>query len=723
MTEYNGHTYFITKSQVNPSKANQACQDFIVPSLSTTGIFPSYVVSGYDLTSNGVFVYNSGPNANSPLVYSNWVSGQPSPIGLNRYISVYTRGQAQPAAGWTAVKDINLQYYLCEFDSVQDAPVISYTSKVPGTGGHVTIKGTFPLGTPTITIGNETCKVSSATTTTIVCQLTPQGPVTPTMPMVITINGEVNAPYSYTFDMPKIDSIQRVYGETLLTVKGDLNVATTISYADIFDEPFQFVNGELAFELKLVEGFNNSNIKFIFSDNGLIASYNFQPCPASCNGANGECTRNTGICTCSPGFFVPDCMEQKEPVITNILGTIGGGGGQVTFVGRNFYADPSLQVTFGSIPCGAPVVDPLQLNTFTCSLSDTKGPFTKIMPVWVTVNGMHNLAAYNYTFASPVISTITTTNFGVSTAISITGINLSKTKTTVTYGGKTVPLAKSTKPPISNFWTFQYDANIQPPAGSLSVDLTISSNGLTLVKSLPYKNITCDDPTCSLKGICNLLIGQCLCQKGFGSNDCSMPLVNMDQPLPFVQVTFNNVLQFSMLNMLVGRRSDKEICGIVGPAIFPLTQTIDHVSENITNVITLPTSQFNWEGLSTKTSYDASLFYYYEPGTCNSMGVVIHDYFDPPEPVQIASTDPLVASVRAQTNNPKVEVFSITFQAFDNQEIDIELEASTCHYIPTIAPSSSDDDSSSQHVNSSTHSAHSILAIISACILIVVVTL
>eukprot|EP01133_Synstelium_polycarpum_P017877 gene17877-21319_t len=368
--------------------------------------------------------------------------------------------------------------------------------------------------------------------------------------------------------------------------------------------------------------------------------------------------------------FVKVAQVVLNAIITSVVGRIGGNGGLVTVSGTGYNGNDALEAYFGdNIPCTDITYWHDDQNIFTCKVSESSGPLGNTMPVTVSLGSVVS-APYVFELTPPIIRFNDYPTYGVAYNASIVccylateSMLLSTANTTVTYGDRTVDLTWTTPGETYGSLGFYFASNIEPINVEGQFSITFNSNGVETTVMWRYTEVVCA-ANCSSRGTCNNITGACLCDSGYGYIDCSIALVNLTIPLPEVQVTFNNKLQYSYLNMLVGRTSTSQIVGIVGSSQFPLTQTAS------TSSITISTQQFDWSGLHNKTSYPASFYYMYDPTQCptNTMNVSIQDYFDLSAPVQLPSTDPLVATVRQQTSNPNMAVYSITFQAFYSPE-------------------------------------------------------
>eukprot|EP01133_Synstelium_polycarpum_P002342 gene2342-2656_t len=637
--------------------------------------YPQYLISGYAGTGSGPYYFNSGPENGLLVNYTNWAQGQPDNHGTLQYLGVIGPGYSLGTAGQMVTlyyDDYNDYPFVCEIDAVWAPPAITSATPVPGTGGTIVITGSFPLfpiSAISVTIGEMSCRVSSSTPTSIVCEFIPSNPVTASMSMVVTINGETNPiPFGYQFGLPTVTNVSR-YDQSMIMIIGTF-ISGTVSYGNLTN--LRIYNGGIyndpMFNLEYEYTPSNDPLFVTVNANGLTSSpYKFIPCPDSC-GSQGLCTRYAGVCTCNPGFYLPACSPQQAPVITGITGNrdIGGDGGVLTISGSNFYQDFFPKAMFANIPCGNVVFINSTIDLFTCVLLPQNGPFNNTMPVTVTFGNMTNSTPYMFTFRPPSVSLYGWTSYRVPIFMEMRASYLSPNRTTVSFGNQILNLK-------SNFSGFEFPATTLPANNSTrEITFIFSSNGVKSSIAWSYIAAYCVDLLCSSRGQCNTLIGVCECDAGFVSDDCSMPVVEMKSPLPFVQITFNNQLELSMIDMVFGRTINQGIVGIIGADELPLIQTIDDVSVN--NTITISTGMFDWTGLNTKTAYEISFYYMYDPTLCPDqlINVTAINYYNSPTPVLLNSTDPLVVMVRQHTANANMDVYSFTFQAFYQENIYVQ---------------------------------------------------
>ncbi len=101
-------------------------------------------------------------------------------------------------------------------------------------------------------------------------------------------------------------------------------------------------------------------------------------------------------------------MNYSGPVLSSISPTVGPAAGGVSFVisGLNFGTYDKGNITIGGVPCPVTQLALYQDNTVACQLPAGVGT---ALPVLIVVDGQQS-GSLNFSYAAPVISTMTPTN-------------------------------------------------------------------------------------------------------------------------------------------------------------------------------------------------------------------------------------------------------------------------------------------------------------------------
>ncbi|KAF2068351.1 hypothetical protein CYY_010323, partial [Polysphondylium violaceum] len=182
-----------------------------------------------------------------------------------------------------------------------------------------------------------------------------------------------------------------------------------------------------------------------------------------------------------------------QPSITTITQTDYKVPGVVTITGSAF-SSFDLLVTIGGSQCLNPVV-PEDGTQITCTFNSdvTVVDFSKPLEVVVSISSTYidKKSIFYYNRPDPIISTSTSTNYGVPGTVTITGTYLYSTNLVVTIGGS--PCTSPLSAPDGNSITCQFSSSVTVTDISAPLEISVTINSVVTKNSVFY--YTLQNPT------------------------------------------------------------------------------------------------------------------------------------------------------------------------------------------------------------------------------------
>ncbi|KAF2070098.1 hypothetical protein CYY_008582 [Polysphondylium violaceum] len=405
------------------------------------------------------------------------------------------------------------------FYTLQNPTVSSATSVVYGTPGIVTITGTlfYNFGL-VVTIGGSTCgtPLASQDTKEVTCIFNSDVQVldlaTP-LEVSVTMNSIYNAKnsvflYSDPAPVSIISSTSTVYGKTgTVTITGTsfLNFDLVVS-----------IGGSAC--LNAIASQDHKEITCNFKSDVTLTDIN---------------TSLQIIVAYEPNFTTQNSVFQyvlENPIITSSTSTLYGTAEKVTISGSMFF-NFDLTVSIGGSTCLNAVASQ-DNKEITCDFkSDVQVPNTKTpLEVLISMDSMKYISKSSvFYYIEPIqvlVSSSTSTKYGIPGTVTITGNNFFNDKLVVKIGGSNCTEAVASQD--TKQLTCQFKSDVEAAYNTaLDVYVGIKSRFNTTEPVFLYLRpdkscpIGSNGQECSGHGTCNQQFA-CDCIKGWASSDCSI---------------------------------------------------------------------------------------------------------------------------------------------------------------------------------------------------------
>ncbi|KAF2068756.1 hypothetical protein CYY_009922 [Polysphondylium violaceum] len=403
--------------------------------------------------------------------------------------------------------------------TLQNPTVSSATSVVYGTPGTVTIRGTlfYNFGL-VVTIGGSTCgtPLASQDTKEVTCTFKSDVQVlgldTP-LEVSVTMNSAYNSKNSvflYTNPAPVsiISSTSTVYGKTgTVTITGSsfLNFGLAVS-----------IGGSIC--LNAIASQDHKEITCDFKSDVTLTDIN---------------TSLQIIVAYEPNFTTQNSVFQyvlENPIISSSTSTLYGTAEKVTIRGTMFF-NFDLTASIGGSTCLNAIASQ-DHKEITCDFkSDVQIPNIKTpLEVLISMDSMKYISKSSvFYYLEPIqvlVSSSTSTKYGVPGTVTITGSNFFNDKLVVKIGGSNCTEAIASQDTKQLTCQFKSDVEVAHNT-ALDVYVGIKSRFNTTKPVFLYLlsdkrcPISSNGQECSGHGICNQQF-VCDCIKGWGSSDCSI---------------------------------------------------------------------------------------------------------------------------------------------------------------------------------------------------------